>query len=176
MVQFYRPVILQPATQTPNDVIAVWVDPEDYTKQLGLIPQADKDSVFVSTIEMLLSDRGTHRGGRLVWAGDYAYPEPGGKVNLYKSCTKDTQIFPEESNMSYYGYLVNHTKRQFVTKDRTEKYTNLHPLPLLTAEGNGFGAGDYPSDHALVGYWARDSISVEKKRPDGYMEIIFDLA
>lgn len=38
----------------------------------------------------------------------------------------------------------------------------VHPLPLLTAEGNGRGGGDYHEqnpDIELVGTWARDSIS-----------------
>ena len=52
----------------------------------------------------------------------------------------------------------------------------VHPLPLLTCEGNGRGGGDYrPEDHPLIGIWARDVISVEKEKPDGYVEIAFDL-
>jgi hypothetical protein len=175
MVQFYRPIILNQTTQAAADTIAVWVDPRDYIEEKGLLSQADKDSKFVATIEMMLSDAGKYRGGRLVWAGDYAYEEPGADLNLYKMCSKDTQICPEESEMSCHSYLVNHTKRQFVSKERAEKYTNLHPLPMLTVETSNF-ASVYPRDHALLGYWARDSISVEKKRPDGYVEIIFDLA
>ena len=37
----------------------------------------------------------------------------------------------------------------------------FHPLPLLTANGNGRGGGDYlGSDMDLVGSWAGDRIAV----------------
>ena len=170
MVQYYRPIILGAAGE--KEVIRSWVNPQEYGQSPALMDHSDKDSKFVSAVEMLLA-RGR---SRLVWAGDYVAAEPGSKLNLYKMCEEAQQIFPEESDMSYYGYIVNHTKRQFVWKDRTEKYTNLHALPFLTAESGGYTAGDYPKEHALVGYWARDEISVEKKRPTGYVEIIFDIA
>ena len=61
--------------------------------------------------------------------------------------------------------------------------TKIHPLPLLTSEGNGMGGGDFRGDdeNEIVGSWARDVISVEKDSPlvnNGmmdYTEFIFDL-
>jgi hypothetical protein len=48
---------------------------------------------------------------------------------------------------------------------------SIHPLPILTAEGNGRGGGDYyGTDANLAGIWARDILSIEKEIPDGYME------
>lgn len=78
-------------------------------------------------------------------------------------------------------YLVNHDKKQFV--DKTKVPTNgdgwkIHPLPLLTCEGNGRGGGDFRGESDLVGSWARDTISIESKKadiPKGYTELIFDL-
>ncbi len=133
-------------------------------------------ATFVSAIEMLLTPEGGFNKSRIVWAGDYADNEPGLDVNLHKMCNDETEFFPEESDTSYYGFIVNHTKCQFISKERCEKYTKLHPLPLLTAEGNGCTEGDYPRVHRLVGYWARDEISVVKQRPEGLVEIVFDLA
>ncbi len=136
---------------------------------------ASNNHAFVGAIELLLSDKG--RGPtKLVWAGDYYDAEPKHKANLYTLCEEAPKLCPEEANNSAYNYLVNYTKRQFVSKDRSEKYTNLHPLPVLTAEGHGYGPGDYPDEHALVGYWARDEIGVSKKLPQGFVEIIFNLA
>lgn len=176
MVQFYRPVFLAAAGQTKTTQIAGWVDPTDYTKtEPSLLGLAHKDSPFVAAIEMMISDKG--RGPtKLVWAGDYYDVEYSHEANLYKLCSPDTKLYPEESDTSYYNYLVNYSSRQFVSKDRAEKYTNLHPLPILTAEGNGYGAGDYPDEHALVGYWARDKIGATNKKPAGFVEIIFDIA
>jgi hypothetical protein len=171
MVQFYRAVFLD--TNTGN--LRAWVDPLDYCKEQTVMGHAQARA-FVSAVEILLAPTSPLKGCELVWAGDYAPAEAPLERNLYKLCESAMKLCPEESDTTPYGYLVNHGKQQFVSKDRTEKYTNLQPLPLLTREGSGFGAGDYPTEHVIVGYWARDRITVEKKRPDGYVEIIFDLA
>jgi len=78
-------------------------------------------------------------------------------------------------------YIVNHDKKQFVDKTKVPKDTDgwrIHPLPLLTCEGNGRGGGDFRGESELVGSWARDVISVESKKadiPKDYTELIFDL-
>ena len=41
----------------------------------------------------------------------------------------------------------------------------IHPLPLLTCEGNGRGGGDFRGNNPWIGKWARDVISIEKKLP-----------
>ena len=86
-------------------------------------------------------------------------------------------IRPEEKDTTRFRFVVNHTKKQFVDKTKLAScggYT-IHPLPLLTCEGNGRGGGDYRGDSSLVGSWARDVISVEVDAPEGFEEIIFDL-
>ena len=172
MVQFYRPVFLTQTTQ-----IKTWVDPLEYVKEpLSLMETASSGGrPFVGAIELLLTDKGLGPQ-RLVWAGDYYDAEANHNANLYTLCLQAPKLYPEEADSSAYNYLINYTKRQFVSKDRTEKYTNLQPLPILTAEGNGYGTGDYPDEHALVGCWARDEIGVSKKLPAGFIEIIFNLA
>jgi hypothetical protein len=78
-------------------------------------------------------------------------------------------------------YLVNHDKKQFVDKTKVPSDSDgwrIHPLPLLTCEGNGRGGGDFRGESELVGSWARDVISVESKKadiPKDYTELIFDL-
>ena len=80
-----------------------------------------------------------------------------------------------------YRYIVNHSQKVFVNKSKvpTRDGFALHPLPLLTCEGNGRGGGDYRGSRRLqeplVGSWARNSISVEEEAPQGYTEILFDL-
>ena len=99
-----------------------------------------------------------------------------------------------------YRYVVNHTKKLYVDKkhgdmdgavgltlptaesgggdsdgddDMAWTQIRIHPLPLLTAEGNGRGGGDYcGSDMELVGTWARNVISVERQVPEGYSELV----
>jgi hypothetical protein len=77
-------------------------------------------------------------------------------------------------------YVVNHTKKEFIDKNRVLKDTDgykIHPLPLMTCEGNGQGGGDFFGEDpkGLVGSWARDLISIEGQKPEGFTEIIFDL-
>ena len=109
---------------------------------------------------------------RVVWAGDYADPEPGSEENLHRlSEGKEyaTSTRMDFSNiMQDYNFIVNHTKKQYVTKTGRV----YHPLSLLTAEGNGRGGGDYHgSCEDLVGTWARDVISIDMAPPPGYTEL-----
>lgn len=83
--------------------------------------------------------------------------------NLYSRCTKKTEV--EDYDTSYpqgAEFFVNHDKKEII--ELYEVTTNcdgyqVHPLPLLTCEGNGRGGGDYwGSNQRYVGTWARDFI------------------
>lgn len=92
----------------------------------------------------------------------------------------DLKVIPEEISMIDYGYIVNQTKSQYISKSRVEKYTSLNALPILQSVGNGRGVvgsevGDYRQDHTLVGYWSGDVVRLQRRKPEGYVEIIFDL-
>lgn len=84
-------------------------------------------------------------------------------------------------------YLVNLTKNEFLD---VEKYITrstihpkwdtsgepwcLHPLPLLTAVGNGQGGGDYYGQNMKdVGIWAFDKLVVTEKKPDNAKEVFY---
>lgn len=56
----------------------------------------------------------------------------------------------------------------------------IHPLPLLTVEGNGRGGGDFrhADPDGLIGSWARDHISLHTTLPaiaEGWEELKFNL-
>ena len=72
----------------------------------------------------------------------------------------------------YYRYIVNHTKKQYVDKERLSN--EIHPLPLLVCEGNKRGGGDYWGKNSdLCGTWARGIISMETDKPsDKYTELV----
>jgi len=85
-------------------------------------------------------------------------------------------------------YLVNHDKKEFVNKTKVPKDNYgwaVHPLPLLTCEGNGRGGGDFhintekqQGNVSLIGSWARNKIGVVSRKsdiPKDYKEITFDL-
>ena len=49
----------------------------------------------------------------------------------------------------------------------------INPLPLLLAQGNGQGGGDYRGKNEnTVGIWAKNEISIEFEVPEGYKELI----
>ena len=115
---------------------------------------------------------------RLVWAGDYADDEKGKDTNLYflfKAKEPKDKSVPQESIESM-RYLVNHKKKLYVDYSKVEKGEHgyrIDPMPLLCAEGNGRGGGDYQGyAMSLIGSWARDLISVESEIPNGYTELV----
>ena len=93
--------------------------------------------------------------------------------------------------MKKLNYLVNLDTNEFVDfrkvpvssegdwtdkKGKTHHYTmKIHPLPLLTCEGNGRGGGDYHKQNPLVGKWARNRVVILSTKPKNGKEIVFDL-
>lgn len=100
----------------------------------------------------------------------------------------------EDYNMHNYRYIINHTKKEYVKVPAYEKGKwKIHPLPILLADGNGRGSGDYIDEVCLnpeetyldkikmkkkhnakfVGTWAYDTISVTNNEADakGYTKI-----
>jgi hypothetical protein len=172
MGQYYYPIILD-----ENGNIVVWMDAHEYVNGLKLTEHSFIENNFVSTFEFGLSPEGIYHKYRVVWAGDYADNELNQSKNLYHLCNEYKCIHPKVKETNNYKFIVNHTKKQFVNKSKVPEKDGyrLHPLPILTAEGNGRGGGDYHSDSSLIGSWARDIISVEENEPVDFEEVIFDL-
>jgi hypothetical protein len=112
-------------------------------------------------------------------------------ANMYSiASTLDVKLPPtgEKLNLNQFKYVVNHDKKQFVDKTKVPKITaqwvgdadyRIHPLPLLTCEGNNGSGGDFRgNERNLVGVWSRDVISIESRKsdiPNGFTELTFDL-
>ena len=157
MGQYYYPIIL-----SADGKIMAWMSAGYYNDGLKLMEHSYIGNNFVSTFEYGLSPEGPFHKSRVVWAGDYADCEPGKEKNLHNMCDEFNVIKPAKKDTTKYCYVVNHTKKLFIDKSNMVS----HPLPILTAEGNGRGGGDWSGDSELVGSWARDVISVEEIRPD----------
>lgn len=173
MGQYYHPIVLD-----ADGKIIVWMDAHMYHNGLKLTEHSFLTNNFVSTFEFSLTPDEPHYKSRVVWAGDYADNEPGEENNLYHYCSEFNLICPSAKDTTDYHYIINHSKKQFVNKMKVPANADgfrLHPLPLLTCEGNGRGGGDYRDDCPIVGSWARDVISVEKEAPIDFEEIVFDL-
>lgn len=131
---------------------------------------------------------------RLVWAGDYADGENGeDSMNLWwlsqdhtdksddvvfkskcKEISPDTlPTYNELQEMfSKPVFIINHTKKVYFEMQPYDNKLVINPLPLLTAEGNGRGGGDfYGLNGGAVGIWARDEIEISSEAPEGYSQI-----
>lgn len=95
-------------------------------------------------------------------------------------CIEKKSSFYEEISCDEkvtYEYILNYDKKCFV---RIPKMSNekdaygypkltIHPLPLLCADGNQRGGGDYyGSNEELVGLWAYDRIGVSNEIPSDF--------
>lgn len=146
--------------------------PHDYDNGTKLMEHSYIGNDFMMVVEGLLSPGGKWYKNRLVWAGDYADEERGKKYNLYGLIEK--KIKPRKKIS--YRYIINHSKEEYVDKRKINEdklSLTIHPLSLLTYEGNGRGGGDFQGEDYRIGIWARDRISVEDNisRYKNYEEI-----
>lgn len=94
--------------------------------------------------------------------------------NLYTRAPGDKKIIGNGEKVDKaFHYLCNWDKKIAIDLDDVEEisptdYFKIHPLPLLTCEGNGRGGGDFRGDDDNVGAWARDRLSLEKEIPEGF--------
>ncbi len=115
----------------------------------------------------------------IAWVGDYANNTETDDIELYNKVwgkgAKRSGV--QESQVVLFDkYLCNHTTKQYLDCNKFWDNCNkdrwcLHPLPLLTAIGNGRGGGDYRGiNKDQIGIWALNEISVELKIPENYTE------
>lgn len=168
MGQYFKAAILGDNKKS----VKAWVSSWDYDSGSKLMEHSWMENGFVKRFELLIHDKPQ----RVVWAGDYADNCKGLKTNVYDRCTDKNQVKPEYAlSLLDSMYVINHTKKQFVVKTKVPSVDGwrVHPLPLLTCEGNGRGGGDYRGEESIVGSWARDVISVSANCPEGYEELEF---
>lgn len=122
---------------------------------------------------------------KVIWVGDYAddadVTNEIEETELKRLCKKawNCKGYGVKKNDLYLDnlFLVNHTKKIYLDcnayKANSTNSDNwcVHPLPLLTAIGNGLGGGDYRDINIEdVGCWANDLISIEDVAPKRYTE------
>lgn len=174
MGQYYVAIIMDAAGR----FIRAWFNPHNYEYGAKLTEHSSVKSAFVAAVSQQICPTGALYRCAVAWAGDYAPMEEGMDVNLYDSIDlvpnqkkgiSATATAPTASTAAY-PFLVNWSKLLYVD---TRKESNFSPLPLLTAEGNGLGGGDYRgSSMELVGTWARDELSFESAVPPDFTEIV----
>lgn len=152
---------------------------------LKLMEHSWLPNTCVNTIMKRLFEDGPYT---IIWMGDYArncsrlkeVQQEGEDLYafVWGEDSKCNEVSLKKDPLDLWAaryYLVNHTTKEYVDlTEYSENNTNedgwcVHPLPLLTAIGNGEGGGDYHgTDMDLVGYWAGGEIQVTDKVPDGY--------
>jgi hypothetical protein len=169
MGQYYKAVVLKDNKKTVEKFVTSW----SYGNGSKLMEHSWIKNPFVKSFESLIHNNPK----RVVWAGDYADECKGLKTNVYDRCNDKLEVKPNELNISDSRFVINHSKKMFVDKRKVldNDGWQIHPLPLLTCEGNGRGGGDFRGESDFVGSWARDLISVSKDLPNGYKELVFDL-
>lgn len=189
MGQYYHPVSLDTMEHLYS---------HDFDNGLKLMEHSYVGNNFVSAVEMLLIEGGRWDKHQIVWAGDYADGELPG-TPLYGINPESERPFTIQDHLedskklrfliegipADHIYLINFDKKQYVDKTKIPVGGNwgedepfyIHPLPLLTAEGNGRGGGDFrgADPKGLIGSWARNRLGLRNAIPEGFTEVIFDL-
>ena len=185
MGQYYKPVCLDTME---------FVYSHTYNNGLKLMEHSYIGNNFVAVVEHLIAKGGAWFGKRIVWAGDYAAPEPNGIIDEETKEAPNLYMLVEENEIQpvipetrpNYRYLVNLDTNEFVDFEKIpptyiDKETGdkwyIHPLPLLTCEGNGQGGGDYfgKDRKKIIGKWARNRVTIQEEKPEGMTELLFDL-
>lgn len=154
-----------------------------YYTMAKLMEHSYVDNQFVDAITEELIKNGS---ARIAWVGDYAkLPDEYKKYNPWKRSGRMIKYTtPAAEHVLSGKYIVNLTKKQYINFDEyyeanhwKETWTDregvkhdsiwcIHPLPILTACGNGLGGGDYRgSCMGIVGEWAFDEIKIVDRKP-----------
>jgi len=175
MGQYYKVIILADNTSNKKEIIRFWICPGSYRNGMKLMEHSYYKNNLLKAVQNFLSPNGHFYMSRIIWAGDYADVEKETGQNLYHMAESQESVYFPPVDNSKYNYLVNHTKKEYVDMKKLnydEDYI-IHPLPLLVAEGNGRGGGDYSGHNMeMCGRWTRDIISFEEKCPEEYNEIV----
>lgn len=171
-----------------------FLDPGNYSNGRKLMEHSYFNNYFINTVlnELLNNPQ------KLTWVGDYAeikdLPSNEEIINAQKN--QELKIIPKIiKNDKNFNFVFNHTKKEYIdlknykeqailkikskikNNDDLKFYLSclVHPVPLLTAIGNGRGGGDYYkeySDYNMVGYWAGDLIEIlEENEYDNFKEL-----
>lgn len=153
-----------------------------------LMEQVGWNNPFTNHIASLLH----HTKRRIAWIGDYADNDDIRAKVIAKDPAMSIQdiefarrFHMDKETLEWGNYrldnkfLVNHDKKIFFDLSRYKEENKnclCHPLPLLTAIGNGRGGGDYcGSNENLIGNWTWDVLEILEKPPTNpeYKEITF---
>lgn len=166
MGQYYRGAILNEDFNTNGVEVCKSFNPYSHDNGAKLMEHSYVSNYYVKEYENALAN--DFYGMPFVWVGDYA--DEFNDVSIYdKACKFDDEDEKiEYDELPTYKYIINFDKHVFVKIPNIKKGEFIiHPLPLLCADGNGRGGGDYDGTNMeLVGAWAFDRIGVSNELPN----------
>ena len=160
MGQYYTPIIKR------GETFKTFYS-HDYGEGLKLMEHSYQGNWFVSTVLNQL----VNNPGELAWVGDYAKledvePTKQSLAKEFINMQNKKYSKPKVVKKLKEEIFINHSKKEYFILSQTpikedEDGFKIHPLPLLTAIGNGKGGGDYRGvNDSLVGKWALDLIEI----------------
>lgn len=161
MGQYYHPIIV-----TTKEKMEF--NPHLYGEGLKITEHSSFSTPMVGLVMQYIHDR-KKDSPRLVWMGDYGEVMRFGNGKSWQEArwTSNPPEVPDIKKIEPYRYIINLDKDEFADLVKCRERGDTHPLPILTANGNGKGGGDYSGTHMeLVGSWAGDHISVSDDRND----------
>lgn len=166
MGQYYN-IVIQEKGQKKVHVYDRMIDGE-YT-----MAKLMEHSWYLNPMVNAIAEKLYNTPSRIAWVGDYA-KDKGDNLTLYKHAWERTNNDFEHLNTTPFvlggKMLINHDKKLIL--DCWKYLTDVlhlaknddwvpHPLPLLTALGNGRGGGDYHGiNEDKVGCWAWDMLEI----------------
>lgn len=169
-----------------NEAKKEYLLPHDYDNGLKLMEHSYLGNSFVLAVESLMGPGGRWEGDVVRWEGDYN-DAPAGSVpaegeeeaeNLYHIARDTfTKVTPPAKLEDSRRYVLNATRSLFIdtSKVQPDKWDfRIHPMPLMLADANGRGGGDYNTGTSmdLVGSWAGDLVYTSDDVPAGYAELV----
>lgn len=177
MGQYYRGVILD--TKEENIEVKFALSPYAHKNGAKLMEHSYVNNYYVKAYEYLLAN--DYYNNNFAWVGDYADEKCGEDVyaladnfidETEKTCGMNKFNTKQAFGLKYedlptFKYVINFTKNIFVRiPQEHDEDLVIHPLPLLCADGNGRGGGDYHGTNmSMVGKWAYDKIAVSNELP-----------
>ena len=199
MGQYYYPTILREKNKKfySEEFYAL-----DYDNGLKLTEHSYCGNHFVETVMAQLLNKPGRLAwlGDYHEVGDFAELNPGLPKIIEKRFNEHYKCFtlpgyedycagkhvshyskPEEVKERQGRFILNHDKKCYIDIEEYEKNNltcaedcdwRFHPIPLLTAVGNGRGGGDFSGiGEEDVGCWAGDLLEVRNARPNGYIDV-----
>lgn len=175
MGQYYRFGIFKPNVQEKKDIrttddVATTASPYTYNDGAKIMEQAYVGNSYVKRAEEYLA--GKFYKYRFVWVGDYADKikiDDNSALSVYKILAEYNEKYGDVKDehtdiidKMQRKYILNFSKKEAIEIKKNIEDINIHPLPLLCADGNGRGGGGdyYGTYQEYVGSWAYDIIGI----------------